>query len=492
MMLSFGPLEKDRAGLDTGLLTVAKNCYPSSVGYGPMPSLTSGASNALPAACKGLYAVKIGGAFHVFAGTVTKLYKLVSGTWTDYSRTVGGAYTTADNNFWRFIPWGTLLIAINGSDAPQVLDLSGGGVNFTALAGSPPVANDGSVVGDFVFLKDANNPKRLIWCGTTGPNTATSWTIGTDLCDEYVAPDGGDIITAPLLGEYGLFLQEDGVARRVVLQPGDPYRAFRFEKIEGVKGAVPGYSQIGAKGRIFYLAENGPHYLGPDGSNQAVAEQRVRNEFLQTADPARLEKIIGFADPYSSRIYWAYHTPNAGTNYDRLLGYDIDQDRFFFVEIEAQFWAPIALPATTLEGLNAANPSIDAMTVSLDSRQFQGGRPTIGAIASGGSLGLLAGSSLTATLRISGVHLVQGSRALLREVEAIGEWGGATLQLMVGKRETTGSSSTWVGPFSPSTKTGTIYPRVSARIHELELQVSGDGWLHAQGLQTTESPDGKQ
>jgi hypothetical protein len=492
MMLSFGPLEKDRAGLDTGLLAIAKNCYPSTIGYSPMPSLTDGASNTLPAACRGLYAVKIGGSYHVFAGTVTKLYKLVSGVWTDYSRTVGGAYTTAAGNFWRFIPWGTLLIAINGSDAPQVLDIGAGGVNFTALAGSPPVAVDGSVLGDFVFLKDANNGKRLVWCGTTGPNTATSWTLGTDLCDEYIAPDGGDIVTAPMLGEYGLFLQEDGVARRVVLQPGDPYAAFRFEKIEGVKGALQGYNQIGARGRIFYLAENGPHSLGTDGSNPAIAEQRVRDEFLETADPARLERALAFADPYSSRIYWAYHSPNAGTNFDCLLGYDLDQDRFFFAEIEAQFWAPVALPGSTLEGLDAANPSIDAMTVSLDSRQFQGGRPTIAAITSGGELGLLAGPELPATLRIASVHLAQGARAMLTEVEPIGEWGDATVTLSIGKREFSGSPTTWTGPFSRSSSTGLIYTRASSRLFDLELQITGSGWKHAQGLQTKEQMDGQR
>jgi hypothetical protein len=493
MMLSFGPLEKDRAGLDTGLLTIAKNAYPTTIGYGPMPSLATFGSNALPSGCKGLYAVKIGSTYHVFAGTATKLYKLIGGTWTDYTRTTGGNYTTAADNLWRCAAWGTLLIAVNGSDAPQVLDLAGAAVNFSALAGSPPVAKDLSVVGDFVFLQDANNPRRLVWCGTTGPNTATSWTLGTDLCDEYIAPDGGNIVSVPMLGEYGLFLQDDGVARRIVLQPGDPYAAFRFEKIEGVKGGLRGYNQVGAKGRIFYLAENGPHYLGPDGSNEAIAEQRVVKEFLDTCDPARIERALAFADPYSTRIYWAYHSPTAGNSYDRLMGYDISGDRFFFAEIEADFWAPVALPGTTLEGLNASYPSLDDMDVSLDSRQFQGGRPTIGAVTSDGKLGLLSGPSLTATLRISSVHLIQGSRALLTQVEPMGEWGaGTTVSLKVGKREYSGTSTAWVGPLNRSSRTGMFYPRVSSRLFEIEVEISGSDWVHAQGLQTTEQPDGQQ
>lgn len=489
MMLSFGPLEKDRAGLDTGLLTVAKNCYPTTVGWGPMPSLTAHGSGLLPADCRGLFFARSGSAFHVFAGTAAGLYKLVTGSWVNYTRATGGDYTTADGNLWQAVQWGDLLICVNGSDAPQVLDLSSGATKFSALAGSPPVSSHVSVVGDFVFLKDAINPRRLVWCGTTGPNTATSWTIGTDLCDEYIAPDGGSIVTAPMLGEYGLFLQDDGIARRCVLQAGNPYNAFAFEKIEGIKGGVKGYNQVAIKGRIFYLAENGPHYLGTDGSNEALAEQRIVQEFLETCDPARLEQVLAFADPYSSRIYWAYHSAAAGAAYDRLLGYDIGQDRFFFAQMTAQMWAPIAIPGTTLDEITG---SIDALTASLDSRQYQGGRPTIGAITDDRKLGLLAGSNLTATLRVAPVHLIPGARALLSEVYPVGEWGDASLQLRIGKREYSGGPITWVGPHPRTAPTGTIYTRASSRLFELELEISGSGWTHAQGLQTLEQADGRR
>lgn len=493
MMLSFGALEKDRAGVDTGLLTIAKNCYPSTIGYGPMPTLAEYGSNALPSACLGMFFARTNaGSYQVYAGTATKLYKLVAGVWADYSRTVGGAYTTIAGNFWQAAQWGSLLIVVNGSDAPQVIDVDSGATNFTALAGSPPVATHISVVGDFVFLVDANNKRRAINCGTTGPNTATSWTVGVDLCDEYVCPDGGQLVTAPLLGEYGLVLQDGGIARRVILQPGDPVSAFRFEKMEGIKGAVPGHNKVAANGKIYYIAEEGPYSLGPDGANVPIGTQRISEEFLKNCDLSRLDRILGFADPYSSRVYWAYYSNSSAAAYDRLLGYDWMLDRLFFAEHEAAFWAPIVVPGMTLEEVGAAYPNLDAMTISLDSRQFQGGRPTIGAVNASGKLALLTGPTATATLRIAGAHLVPGRRALLSEVYPLGEWGGASLSLRVGKREHAGAATTWVGPFAPSSRTGTIYPRVSSRIHELELSISGAGWTFAQGLQTVEQQDGRQ
>ena len=108
-------------------------------------------------------------------------------------------------------------------------------------------------------------------------------------------------------------------------------------------------------------------------------------------------------------------------------------------------------------------------------------------------MGLLSGPSLTATLRISPVNLIQGSRAMLKEVEPVGDWGtGTTVRLMVGKREYSGADTTWTGPFNRSSRTGIMHTRVSSRVFELEVEISGSGWVHAQGLRTTEQPDGQQ
>src|SRR5829696_2358277 len=111
--IALGAFEPDRAGLETGLLTLARNAYPSTVGWGPMPSLSTYGSGALPTACKGLFCAKTdAGAYQVYAGTRNpstgfgKLYKLVSGVWTDYTRTVGGDYTLATGAQWRGAQWG--------------------------------------------------------------------------------------------------------------------------------------------------------------------------------------------------------------------------------------------------------------------------------------------------------------------------------------------------------------------------------------------------
>jgi hypothetical protein len=490
MMLPFGALEKDRAGLDTGLLTIARNCFPNTIGWGPMPSLAEAGVAALPSACLGMgFARTKTGSYQAYAGTATKLYRLVSGAWADYTRTVGGNYTTVAGNYWQFAQYDSKFVAVNGTDANQIIDIDAGATSFSAQGGSPPVARYVWTVGDFLFLADANNRRRFLCSGFNDPEF---WTIGSNLCDEFIIPDGGSIAGPGRLGSYGLILQDGGAARRLISVEGDPNIAWRLEEIQGIKSAVNGYSTIAANGMFFYLAEDGPYSLSIDGSNTPIGSHRISEEFLANCDQARIEQFIGFADPYTSRVYWAYYSSPSATTFDRLLGYDFLLDRLFFVEINAQMWGPIIMPGQSLEDLTATFPSLDAMTISLDARQFQGGRPTLAAINSSGKLALLSGSNATATLRLSGTHLVPGMRALLTEVDPIGEWGDASVSLRIGKRENSGQTSTWVGPFTPSTATGIIYTRASARIHELELTIAGDGWTFAQALSTTEKPDGKR
>jgi hypothetical protein len=494
MMLTLGNWEPDRAAPDTGLLVEARNAHPSSVGWEPMGSLTEHGSTALPSACLGLFFAKSKtGSYQVFAGTATKLYKLVAGTWTDYSRLAGGNYAASAASRWRAAQFGELFILVNGIDAPQVLDIDGVGVNFAALAGTPPTASDISVVGDFVFLNDSTNERRLVWCGTSGPNTASSWTIGTALCDEYIAPDGGGI-SVPMLGEYGLCLQTDGMARRVVLQPGDPVAAFRFEKIEGARGYVHHNSAVEEGGKIFYLAEDGWYSLSADGANTPIGTARVNDWFLRSngVDLDRLEQIIGIADPERSRIYWLYHTTPTATVYDGMLGYDWLLDRWFHGDgFGAYALAPVAVPGITLEQLGALYPDLDAVPASLDSRQFNGGRITLGGVSSDGYLAFLDGPFLQTTFRTAPNYLIPGRRALVSEVEPIGEWGDSTLSLRIGHREKMTGSPAYTAPQAPSSETGIVYPRISARVFEFELTIAASGdWQYAQAISTTEQQDG--
>ncbi|EIM25751.1 hypothetical protein [Microvirga lotononidis] len=491
MIIPFKELEPDRGGLDTGLLTIAKNCYPNTIGWGPMPSLSTYGSNALPSGCVGMgFAKTKAGVFQVYAGTSTKLYRLSAGTWNDVSRLAGGNYNVLPGNQWQFAQYDSKFIAVNGSDANQIIDIESGAANFTAQGGSPPVARYVWTVGDFVFVADATNRRRFL---NSGFNQPEFWTIGSQLCDEFLLPDGGNIAGPGTLGSFGFILQDGGKARRIIQVEGDPNIAWRVEEIAGIRSAVAGYSTIPANGQVYYMAEDGPYTLALDGSNRAIGSHRVAKEFLANCDTARLEQIQGFADPYSPRIYWAYYSSAAASSYDRLLGYDYELDRLFFVEVTAKYWQPVAVPGMTLEQLDANYPSIDGMDVSLDSRQFQGGRPTVAAVGSDGRLALLTGPAMQATLEVSPLQLNPNGRAIVTQADLKGVWGDAAPAIYVGKQEYSGDEVVWTGPFSRHPRTGVTHLRASSRLHTFRVVIPAQtSWKFAQGLATTEQPDGQQ
>src|SRR5262249_6785856 len=131
----------------------AKNVIPKIASYGPFADFASN-TDALTARCQGAFSCRdLAGNVHNFAGDATKLYKLASSglTWSDVSRTVGGAYSVDTANGWSFTQFGNYVIAVNGTDVPQVYQL-GTSTNFAALSGSPPTGRFVATVREFVVI----------------------------------------------------------------------------------------------------------------------------------------------------------------------------------------------------------------------------------------------------------------------------------------------------------------------------------------------------
>lgn len=124
----------DAAAIGPSHLRNAEGCLAAGDHYRPIKSL-SVTTNALGARCRGAFPVRdIDNAAHMFAGGSTKLYKLIAGTWTDYSKV--GSYTAATTTTrWRGTTFGDRLIITNALDALQYIDMSSAATAFADLAG---------------------------------------------------------------------------------------------------------------------------------------------------------------------------------------------------------------------------------------------------------------------------------------------------------------------------------------------------------------------
>ena len=504
--IPFGPWEPDRAGINTRddagaiVLQMAKNVYPLSIGYGPVPALSALTATTLPAGCRGMvFARATSGGFFIFAGAVARLYKYVAGAWVDFTRLLGPSGTSADrtynvnpDDYWSWTQFGIYLVACNINDDPQYIDIdsSGSSGNFIKLPNAPK-ARYVTTVNQFLVLGCLSSNNRKVM--NSGYADITGWTLGVNLCDEQEFQDGGRV-TGIAGGEFGWIVQEKAL-RTMTLQPGSDV-AFRIDRIEKEHGAAAGYAAIAVNKGVYFLADDG-FYRADSNGLSPIGAQRINKWFQSNSDTARFWTILGFSDPYAPRIGWAFFATSGSTVLDRILWYDWQLDKWSYTDVSVQFIASIVTSGVTLEELDAPYPNLDTdVPFSLDSRVWEGGRPVIGAIDATGRLAFLEATvPLDAQILTAPMQLQDGGLTTVSSIEPMGLFNDASPTVRVGKFMTNKDSPTYTAAVPPSTRTGVCRLKSKGRFHQVELnltQSSGTLWKYAQGFQLESSDGGKQ
>lgn len=314
----FGEYRPDSAQPNTPYLTTCLNVMPTATGYrrakrwaaiGGGGALTGTALDGIAAS------FNFGGisGLDIIAGTATALFAKRPGdaAWTDITRAAGGAYAAT---YWSFCTFGADTLAVNGVDAPQTY-ITGNLSDATALGGSPPTFNFIAACGDFVFgLGTSAATTTLRWSGI---NDSTSWTVGTDLCDEQTFPDGGE-----LFGAYGdkegYILQRDAI-RRFRFLPGDVVNIFEFDKLDGVPGCVNAKAWAVYGDTVYYLSVRGLVALNTSGV-RFIGQDRVDLRATTLGVPG--SRVT--ADIFNGQVIF----PGSISFPNSALAYDVTRDRW--------------------------------------------------------------------------------------------------------------------------------------------------------------------
>ena len=394
--------EPDKGPFSETTTDYVMNVTPISNGWAGMPDL-SVLSSALPDTCHGgCYYRTSDGNYGIILGTATRLYRLNTSTnpysWTDIS-SASAPYAVPTGDLWQFERFGTGLYACSLGAPLQYLDVDLGG-SFIDAAGSPPRSKFISTIGDFLILGylrvgATHYPNK--WA-TSGLNAPTIWTVGTQMADDQVIPDGDEIMG--LLGgvDGGRVVQRK--AKRSLVLTADAAMPIKSHIIDPRYGCVAPYSIVTIGGDDYvYLAEDG-FQRGDD--KRPIGSERVNNYFLATLDLSRIEEVQGSADPYSHTVWWRYLT-TTGTY--QMIGWDWELDRWTQSDANVLLLLNVPTPGTTLEGLDAifldlyGSASVDAVDAeTFDSRRWAGGRPTSAAVTIDGRLCLFTGSNRAATV----------------------------------------------------------------------------------------------
>lgn len=478
----------DVAGVNTSFASEALGVLPRPGGYGPWPALAE-TSPALATSCRGAFTARASnGTYVVFAGSATKLYKFagVNTAWIDVTRTAGGNYATPTDGFWSFCQFDNILIACNGIDAVQFIDVDdASSPAFAALGGSPPVAKYCRTVGDHVVLYDlatAQGPAastgriQYMWSGLRDYDF---WTAGEKSCDFGTLFSGGFVMGGTtLLG--GLIFQQNAINRLV----RDPYKVFDSAPIQELQGTESPYSITPHESTTLFYGKDGFMAITPGGINQ-IGNDWVDNWFLDNIDGGRINEIVGAMDPVKMRWFVAFSTGSAsGTNFDHILCFDtLNAERpWTHAAFDTDYVFPSASAGVTLAELAAIYATLADVPYPFGSRIWAGGVPGISAFSSNDKWAFFAGDPIAATMQTARFQPIPGRRFYCNGFRAIDDADAGTGRL--GATEKPQTAINWKAAQSLNTH-GVIPGRASGRFLQVERSIPADtlwGDAEAQGV----------
>lgn len=464
----------------------AKNVVPTPGGYGPLKSLADYTA-AVATAVEGAISIKDDdGNDHTFAGTATKLYKLSSAlAWNDVTRTVGGDYSFASDDSWRFVKFGDLIVALNGTDAPQQFDVTSSS-NF-ALLTDAPIAKYGAVVRDFMVLGNiVNDGNKVRW---SGQNDATGWTIGTNLSDEQTLAEGGEIVGITG-GQYGVIFQQTRVTQ-MTFTPGP--LIFSFDTIEEQRGCIAPGSIVRVGNLTYFLSNDGPYVFAGGSGAQPIGAEKFAEWLVQDIDQSNLHKITSAVDTERRLIFWSYVSTSSSLGVrDRMVIYNWVTGEAARAEVDVETLVKAYTVGFDMDtdpgGMDdISGDNLDALTESLDSTVWQGGGQRLGAFTTDHKLAFFDGSNMEAIVTTADQG-DNGSTRLITEIRPLVD--GTDVNVRAGSRFRLGDNKDWSASSALNAR-GVCPVRKNGRYLSAEVTINGD-WSRAQGVEAVVEETGNR
>ena len=467
--LTFGEWMPDQPGI-SGALTDAKNVVSQAIGYGPLPTaaiFSAAASENLTTLVAGKTPAN---ATKLFAAGFTKIFDVSGvGVLTNVSKT-GGYTPNGNEDRFRFTQFGNVIIGTNNSNPMQAYTL-GTSTAFADLAAGAPICKFLTVVRDFVvtaFTTEGGTvyPSRVRWSGINDETTwASSQVTQADFQD---IPDGGQIIGIRG-GEFGLVFLEKGISRMTYI--GTPF-IFQFDNISRGKGCIAAGSIAQTQGMSFFLSDDG--FYSCDGQSVIpIGSEKVDRWFFENADESSFETMSASIDPVRKLVIWNFKTLFAQR---QLIIYNFKTQKWTYGDAGTDYISDASTAATTLEGLDSISTSIDALTVSLDSILYMGGKYFLG-----GTQGpyVVTYNGAPAAGQIVTGDLVPGGRSIVTLARPQIDNGSATVavasRVMLNQDVTFGSAVA-------ADSENRVSLRSNGNYHRFRVVPTGSNWKTAVGI----------
>lgn len=486
--IKFGEFMPDVGDFNNGGSLLIKNAIPYGEVYKPFADLAA-VTNALATACKGSFSYRDSdGNVTIFAGTLTKLYKLSGTSWTDVTR-ASGDYTTGSDGFWDFVNFGTLVIATNYNDDIQVFDTATD-TQFSQLSATAPRCRRMAIVKNFLVCVDTVDGDgaigyRVRWSPLADPQGV--WTDSITTQADHQDISGGDYSNSFVaqIEEYGVIVQGRSIWRMDYVG-GDAI--FSINPLYTGRGSLLPRSCISNGKSLFILAEDGWYQL-EGGELTGIGDKKIDKYFYSIFDQTNDFNLNVQIDPLNKLLVVAFPTKDAGTaSCDMMMLYNWADKKWSQIVENTDCLFSYISTGYNMDNMDSIFPSVDAMPFSLDSRLFTGGKTSLGAFTTTHALGTFTGDTKTALLQTSEIRPNSSGFSIVDTVIPYIE-GKGTISARLGSRSVLGDDPTWTDFVSQNPYTGEIDLSVESVFHRAEVQISGS-WTIANSIAVRAKPTG--
>jgi hypothetical protein len=257
---------------------------------------------------------------------------------------------------------------------------------------------------------------------------------------------------------------------------------FRLSVVSKNRGSIfsKAIAQVGK--RVFFYSQDG--FFEIDGENvKSIGQHKVNDYFQSNLSAGYQQNIVASTDPLNHLVIWSYPSTDATTGVqDRLLIYNYSVNRWSVVELGAEMIFTQFSEAYTVDTLDNVASSLDALTVSLDSRYWLGGVVNLAGFDSDHKLIQFDGDTLAATIETGEIEPAPGRRSTITMVRPLVD-GTSTARVTSRARIADTATST---SYSSLQTNGDIPVRSSGRYHKVGVAIAAAAsWNDAQGVDLT-------
>lgn len=350
-----------------GVLTDCANFIPSVNCMEAAPSLVSPAGvGAVASAVNGAALInKLDDSRRLFAGTTTKLYELVTGSWVDRSR--AGNYSGSSETLWSFTQFGDATLAANKTDTIQ-RSTSGA---FADIATAPKAKIIYSV-GAFVMALNTND-------GTEKPDgwhccaayDDTSWTpsTATQATSGRLVATAGALTAGARLGEYAIAYKSRSIYLGQYV--GAPV-VWDWVQVPGGEAGCVGQNALCDLGGVHFFVGEDNFWLFDGTTPQPIGDGVLRSWFFNNSSQIYKYKTTCIFDRTTNRV-WVFYVSKNGSSLDSALVYHVQTKRWGRADLAIESAVQYVSSAATIDGLGG---TIDSLPdVAFDSQYWlDGGR----------------------------------------------------------------------------------------------------------------------